>query len=162
MRICLHANCFLFVWLVSEDKRLRNNCIPLYSTHPGHHIYTIHRNFVNVVIIEWPRRYIQKDRKWLIPKREWEGIQFRWEVNDKGKKAALPHIKIWGDLIQLLYSSGLAILLGSTLTKIFDTSGKEYKLSWTICIICFCFYVIGFFADIRKQTAETKIEKLIS
>lgn len=137
--------------------------IPLVS---GTIIYTIHRNFLNY-FIERLRRSIQNDREWLIREDEWEGMLLRWGVlrvnkedKEDKKEKALSNIRTWGDHVQLLYSSGLAILLGSTLTKTFDTSGKEYKFSWIICIICLSLYSIGFFADTRKQTAETKLEEM--
>jgi hypothetical protein len=122
---------------------------------PGTIVYTIHRNFVNV-FIEWIRRYMQDEKEWLITEGEWKGMIFRW---GDGKDTQLNNIKNWGDHVQMLYSTGLSVLSAGTLTPIFVPPVKEYKFSLVITLVCCSFYIVGFFADIRKQTAETKLMK---
>lgn len=122
---------------------------------PGTIVYTIHRNLVNV-LIEWMRRCIQDKKEWFITGDEWKGMIFRW---GDGKDTQLNTIKNWGDHVQMLYSTGLSVLFAGTLTSFFDTSVREYKFSWAIFVVCLFFYIVGFFADIRKQTAETKLMK---
>ena len=134
---------------------------------PGSLIYVIHRSFINV-LIEWFRKCIQKKIKCcspncnkycLLPKCELGGMFIRWGV-EKNTENAWKQIRTWGDHVQLLYSSGLSVLLAGSLTQFFDKSEIEYVCSYEITLTCIIFYIVAFFSDIRKQIAEVKLYEI--
>jgi hypothetical protein len=131
---------------------------------PGTIIYAIHRNFIGV-LIEWFRRCLIKIFKCLkiiLPKCEWNGMLIRWDAKFKNyqikKETVIKHLKIWGDHVQLLYTTGLAILLGEIIPRFFDIKIHN-SCSCKILYVCLILYLIGLFADIRKQLAEDFIDK---
>ena len=124
---------------------------------PGAFIYAIHRNLINVVI-EAIRRNILKRAKWKLSEGELTGLKKRWDA-ENNQENTLIHIKKWGDHVQLLYSSALAIFLAGLLTPWFDTSSAKYTWSWHLTFVFIVLAVTAFFSDIRKQIVEDELLK---
>lgn len=126
---------------------------------PGALIYGLHRNLINPLIDRIRIKSLSNKkfkRTRYLSDEEWNYIEFRWECKKNTTKGIL-HINKWGDHVQMLYTTALAILLGSALSWLFASKRNGYGWNWNLFLLWILFALAGLFSDVRKQLAEEKL-----
>lgn len=83
----------------------------------------------------------------------------RWRyVKTENKRSTITaHIYAWGDYIHFLYTSGLAVWLGSWSATVIGKSGETWVLDKHLFFLGGFFIVAGFVTDYRKHLVEDSI-----
>jgi hypothetical protein len=63
----------------------------------------------------------------------------------------------WGDYVQMLYTSGLAILLGSTAWFFFSATKCNWERDWSITLLATLMIIFAIYNDARKWIYESFI-----
>lgn len=157
----VHCHFGGFGLLASEGNLALFSIIALPS---GMLIYGINRGLLNA-LAEFLRYYCIP-KTWLnffLPRKCLDALKSRWiarqltvsEPCDKNK-IVCQHIEAWADYVHLLYTSGLAIWMGS-LTLWFTHSYADLHWNCGIFLSGLFLILVGFINDLRKQAAEEMV-----
>ena len=167
----LSGGIFVAALLYTQDRCIGHICkilehhIALWSTLAlfiGTIIYSLHRGFTNP-IFEFIRHYCIPGfmRPLFMPARVRTMLLKRWEFAwTEGKKAfKSQHVYAWGDYVHLLYTSGLAVWLGSISAALFIKPGLHQKWVWDspTFFIGLVLVGVGFITDFRKHIVEESL-----
>lgn len=121
-------------------------------------IYAISRSLFGVVV-EYIRDWCisKKIDRYILNQESKRLLARRWLAHlraEKGdEKFICNQIEAWGDYIHLLYTSGIAVVIGC-LCSVADLNCGDMMFSWAKFLACCFLFTFGFISDMRKRIAE--------
>jgi hypothetical protein len=80
----------------------------------------------------------------------------RWKFSEKDKNYG-QHFSEWGDYVQLMYTSCLAVSLGSLLSWLGGADLKDFNFDIRLAVIMLTLLGLAIYNDVRKWFYEKKM-----